>query len=52
MTFFSDVPTERTLGKAISFLLTQGCQEETLDIASRVLSEGVVGKLAISVASN
>ena len=42
-----------TLRKANLFLLTLGCCEETLDMASRVLQKGAVEKLAIySVASD
>ena len=44
--FLSDV-RDRTLACTILVNLMPGCQEETLDIASRVLLKGIVEKLAI-----
>ena len=44
----SDVSTEtETLTQTILVHLTPGCQEETLDIASRVLLKGIVEKLVV-----
>ena len=47
LTFELCLNRDRTLEWAILVHLTPDCQKETLDVASRVISKGVVEKLAI-----